>query len=546
MENERLEFLLNRYFDQALSCDEKTELERMLLESGPARELFWKLARWHALFRLWGQQEWGRRAATQAPAKARSVSKPHSPLRQWWPLAAAAAVTFALFFWTKFSPQSWNTGQSDNISGGIAVLTHTFSAVWADESAVHQSGEVLSPCVLKLKAGALQVEFSRGARVVLEGPAEFELLSDNSGALRCGKLVATVPEPAHGFSVRAPNFSIVDHGTQFGCVVPLSDSPEVHVFRGAVSLATAVGSMAARQTELHENEAVRLANAQVNTIPADLKRFLTEEQLTRLDNEKAQIRLAAWRQSSRAFSKLPGMLVHFDFENDGTEGADHMLLNRAPNAPSATNAAVIGCEWTEGRWPGKRALEFKHGSDRLRLSLPGEFLTLTLLAWVRADGTPFRENSLVMAEDQGQIGELNWYLYREGALGWGARIAPRRASEQWRHVHSGRVFRAEALGSWRLVATVFDGATVTHYFNGKAVASATTRLPTPLHLGSFEIGNWSASAQQDDPRTVSSDRVQREIIGNFFGRIDELAILSVPLAGEQIRQIYNQCRQGEQ
>lgn len=42
MESERLEFLLNRYFDQALLPEEKAEFEQTLLSSADARELFWE------------------------------------------------------------------------------------------------------------------------------------------------------------------------------------------------------------------------------------------------------------------------------------------------------------------------------------------------------------------------------------------------------------------------------------------------------------------------------------------------------------------------
>ena len=38
-----------------------------------------------------------------------------------------------------------------------------------------------------------------------------------------------------------------------------------------------------------------------------------------------------------------------------------------------SDGTVVGCQWTEGRWPGKKALEFQQVSDRVRLKMPGEF-----------------------------------------------------------------------------------------------------------------------------------------------------------------------------
>src|SRR5581483_64270 len=283
MNRERLEILIDRYFDQLLSADEKAELEQMLLESASAREQFWELARWHGALRQLAQEEWGRRdaAATTAPnlrvmpaPQPRAVAKPrvvhaqatpHANARWWIPLAAAALVMLGFIGGLRLSQNNLEPAEFPAPTKGIAVLSHASSAIWADENPAHQNGEVLNAGSLKLKAGALQIEFTRGARVVVEGPAEIELLTDNSCALQSGKLVATVPEPAHGFKVRARDFSVIDYGTQFGCAIPLTGSPEVHVFRGAVGVETS----ASVKTELRENNAVRVNGSQLQQIPAN-------------------------------------------------------------------------------------------------------------------------------------------------------------------------------------------------------------------------------------------------------------------------------------
>ena len=563
MDKERLEFLLSLYFDQLLSVEEKSELKRMLLESGPARETFWDFAHWHGMLRQWGQQEWGRRdsaepiASRQTPqprlrplpspartaARARPIRpQPRPASAPWWPLAAAAALVLGAFAWWQYTTQAPASAQTDNAGNGIAILTHTATALWADGATAHQSGELLSAGWLKLKSGAFQVEFSRGARAVVQGPAEFELLTDNSAAIRYGRVMLTVPEPAHGFSLQAPKFSVVDHGTQFGCFVPLAGPPEVHVFLGLVSLETAGSAV---QEQLGQNQAVRLTEGQVQAIQPNINAFITEGELSRMDDKNAQVRLAAWREWSDRFDRHPGMLVHYDFTNDDAAETGHLLMNRVPHAPPETNATVIGCEWTEGRWPGKGALQFTRGDDRVRLSVPGEYGAMTFLAWIRAEGTPFRENSLVMTESHDQLGEANWYLFHDGSLGWRARVAPRRAADQWLHIKSEPIFRDGGLGSWRLAATVFDGATVTHYFDGRVVGSGAASLATPVHLGRIEIGNWSAGSPGDNRRNSPAGHADHEIIGNFFGSIDEVAILSVPLSPAEIQEVFLQGRPGE-
>ncbi|MGC3988491.1 MAG: FecR domain-containing protein [Chthoniobacteraceae bacterium] len=249
-ERDRLEFLLNRYFDQGLSAPEKQELELALLASPGARETFWQLSHWHGAIRQWAEEEAGRREVVEdmpaikiahpqprpryAPAAAsrrsRAVRRSTGNSGWWWSLAAAAMLVLGFFVWKPRPVQA---------PARLAVLAHAASVVWAEHATAYHEGEPLPGGTLELKSGALEIEFARGARVVLEGPAEFELLSANSGALRRGKLVATVPPPAHGFMVQTPGFSVTDYGTQFGCNVSQSAPAEVHVFQGTVGVETA-------------------------------------------------------------------------------------------------------------------------------------------------------------------------------------------------------------------------------------------------------------------------------------------------------------------
>ncbi len=74
------------------------------------------------------------------------------------------------------------------------------------------------------------------ARVVLEGPAEFRLESSMRGYLSYGRVVATVPPAAHGFTIAADAVTVVDLGTEFGVDVDLTGIAAVHVFEGKVEV----------------------------------------------------------------------------------------------------------------------------------------------------------------------------------------------------------------------------------------------------------------------------------------------------------------------
>ena len=191
--------------------------------------------------------------------------------RSWWiPLTAAAAVAIAaIVSWKSLIPPK------KTLRTRIAVLTRSADAVWSDADFSTAPGSVLKVGWLRLRSGAAQVEFSRGARVVIEGPAEFQLVSENEGQLRFGKLWAHVPPSAHGFRVSAPGFTAVDLGTEFGCKFPQDGPAEVHVVDGAVQ----VRAGSAKTRQMRENEGVEFSGAAVREIPAQRSAFLNEDQL---------------------------------------------------------------------------------------------------------------------------------------------------------------------------------------------------------------------------------------------------------------------------
>ncbi|MCO6047469.1 FecR domain-containing protein [Aeoliella sp. ICT_H6.2] len=117
----------------------------------------------------------------------------------------------------------------------VATLTGTVDCQWTQGSEVPAYGEPLEAGhLLKLEAGVAQVTFNDGAKVVLQGPAEFEMISPGSARLASGKLSALVPMQAVGFRVHTPSAEVVDLGTEFGLVVSDDGHTEVHVFAGEV------------------------------------------------------------------------------------------------------------------------------------------------------------------------------------------------------------------------------------------------------------------------------------------------------------------------
>jgi hypothetical protein len=416
------------------------------------------------------------------------------PFLRW--LAAAAAIVVALFVVPLFFPKD---------DAPLGVLTQSVAADWMGTAL--QPGQKLAPGWLRLRAGVVKIEFARGARVVLEGPAELRLVTDNEGFLQSGKLRAFVPQAAHGFMIRGEGFSAVDRGTEFGVIA--GARPEVHVLAGTVAVHGETERLLAK------TEGVRFSAGEMEAIPANAALFLSEENVARME-------------ASAALSAHPAALVHYDFRTKGGTMANLV-------AGHDITAGVTGCTTAEGRWPGASALDFRSRDARVRFTVPGEMRSLTLLAWVRVDSLPNVQSSLMMGGSE-LPGEVHWYLHREGFLGF-AVIAP---DEAWRTAHTPVLLRRELFGKWLFLAVTFDGATgmATHYFNGRAVASQVLTNVRPLCLRTVEVGNWGVSPGST---LRASRRVLKEPAGfvrNLHGRVDEFAILSAPLSAAEIQRLY--------
>src|SRR6185437_9610804 len=112
----------------------------------------------------------------------------------------------------------------------VATLTRGTSVVWEGDTNVVEIGSALTSRWLHLKSGAVQIEFYSGARVILEGPASLQLLSQGEARLEYGKLSARVPEPAHGFKVHTPEGIVTDLGTEFGLNFQKAQPVQLEVF----------------------------------------------------------------------------------------------------------------------------------------------------------------------------------------------------------------------------------------------------------------------------------------------------------------------------
>lgn len=161
--------------------------------------------------------------------------------------------------------------QRDGAATGLATLSYASQARWG--SGERALGEWLGKGRLNLEVGLARLDFSNGATVTLQGPAEFEILSANQTSLKSGILTASIPESAIGFEVLTPAIDVVDLGTAFGVSVGADGETDVCVFEGEVEVSLSDGVDTPRL--VREGNAVRSrpkADA-INSVDYSIERY---------------------------------------------------------------------------------------------------------------------------------------------------------------------------------------------------------------------------------------------------------------------------------
>lgn len=159
----------------------------------------------------------------------------------------------------------------------VAVLADAINADWAnpDDSVRIGSRLAAGQGACTLKEGVIKMLYDDGVQVVIEAPAEYELLTSTEIALNYGNLYATVTEAGKGFTVRTQNSRIIDLGTEFGVRAGTRGDTELHVFKGMTTLIAGKRNTEKELVEVHAGQArqVDVYNADIKAIQLDQKTF---------------------------------------------------------------------------------------------------------------------------------------------------------------------------------------------------------------------------------------------------------------------------------
>ncbi len=226
------------YVSGDISPEQHELLQEVLKGDSQARAAYREFMDLEASLRTWATED--------AEAELTHVASPHgeagkrSKRRLLAVATVAASVALVAMSWWMFWHQDQPSHPIAHPSGGSGVSTfaslgtirQTDGCVWEPPIAV-ASGSKLSQGSLSLVSGSAELQFTSGTNIVLEGPCEVQVLSADAAYLLAGRIFVNVTELSDGFTLKTPDATIVDLGTEYA--VSLDDeSTEVHVFEGSV------------------------------------------------------------------------------------------------------------------------------------------------------------------------------------------------------------------------------------------------------------------------------------------------------------------------
>ena len=395
----------------------------------------------------------------------------------------------------------------------FAVLTHTVGLKWRETTDSPPSlGQTLDARNLEILEGLAQIEYIRGSTIILEGPVSFDIMGSNEGSLKRGKLRANVPPVAKGFSVDLPHGRLVDLGTEFGLNVHEGGSTEIFVYKGKVRYDGFQNSDESFSYEISSGEALFVdPYGHPSWIEMPSEPFMGTADLAFISMEQSQNRYSSWVGLSEEIAQSNDTLLYYSFDN-------HAPWSRTLNDLSKqANGAVVGCKWTDGRWPGKGALGFSRKNDQVRLNFPGHHPALTLAAWICLDDLGSHPSPII-SSDSGSNGSASWYISPEGKL-----VLELISNGKPEKYESAVAFRKQRIGRWMHVSTTFDPVAkmVSHYVNGRSFSREKIVSETPLHFGSCLLGKFSKHSLVKPKRSIQG-KIDEFVL--FQEACDEIAI----------------------
>ncbi len=572
IDSAELDRLISFSIDQSLSHSDAQKLNSLLEDSAEARLRYNKIHETHTALcevfpsRMLRDSTNSQSHAAPTPARMMAHSSSRQPGKLGPKIQLASALSFCLLIGltgyiigksggelnvatpdlihTDTTPIAENTPTKKTTWGGVestltghAVLRKTMNVSWPNKDETITDGSLLPPGSFTFASGVAVIDFFCGATLVVEGPAQLDVISDWAVSVKNGRIEATVPPAAQGFTVKAAGTDIIDLGTRFA----------LDMSEGKAQVAVIDGEVLLRGKQFDDDLLQAGEQASLDREAVDTE-FLSripqldaiEQQST--DDQKKQY--AVYRHSMKELAADPRLIALFPAEKNFTG-------RRYPNIAKADFASagqLLGpVETVPGRFEKESVgvLMSRPGS-RIRTKINGTFSAYTFSCWAKINSLKHEYNALFLSDGY-ENGEPHWQIRHDGKLMFSVMVddsqelfystgphSPPLQDKGLHHVYfSDTVWTPSMTGQWVHLAAVYDPAarSVTQYVNGTVTCQENIEnefVIDTLQIGAAEIGNWG------QPFRKTPDFAVR----NLDGVIDEMIILNAALSSDEIHDIY--------
>ena len=120
----------------------------------------------------------------------------------------------------------------------VGTIVDQIGVKWNNSSVKLTNGEELltNQPPYSIEKGIVKISYHQGVDVLIEGPAEFQILTEDRIGLKRGKAYSVVAKEGTGFSVYTDNAKVIDLGTEFGVFADSNGDTSIHVIKGKTML----------------------------------------------------------------------------------------------------------------------------------------------------------------------------------------------------------------------------------------------------------------------------------------------------------------------
>lgn len=406
-------------------------------------------------------------------------------------LAAAAMIVFGLIL-------VLNPGNRDS---GIRIVA-------AEGVGTLDTDAILNGREITLRAGILELDLNREARIVVEAPARFQVLSPLHLVLREGRCFAEMDEGRSGLRIETPSGEVLDLGTKFAVDVSSPEEMKVHVFEGEVEVSDRKRK---RRLKKGRGLVVKRSGEQQDLVAAP------ELFVSRVPQDGgAPAPYLHW-----SFDEGSGTTAHASGPKGRRPGGAGTLVAKHPSKPGPT--------WVEGVFGS--ALEFGGKGQWVETGHPGVSGSRdrTVACWVKL---PPDWGS----GDRGPM--ISWGSPDKKKTGQGWKFAVGRGSNAWPE-RTGRLYLS--LGNRSVIGTtdLRDG----RWHHVAAVALGGEGVPTFLLYVDGQLENVARNTvelmqTETGEESASTVRFGHQLFHDnqfLHGWLDEIYLFEAALSGDQIR-----------